>query len=108
MEVLGVKGSKTSVMKRIRERGMKSLKDLKEQGLTQRDVLPFRFRKTITVKPSPYVQELKEDMYKLKNVFIEVKEEKTKTIIRMGFNSKKTMNPILEKYFHISVLPFPN
>ena len=92
---LKVKSVKLSLIKKLKERRLSLNSDF-----NRKDILPFKYKKTIVVKHSEDLDALKKDVQSTSNSFIDIiKQGDSQVKINVGFNNKQKMNQIMKKYF---------
>jgi hypothetical protein len=93
MKILKVKSGTSSLLKRLRERGL-------SKPSTPNKIVPFKYKKTIVVKSSEKLESLKKDVQSAGDSFIDImKQGDSKVQIKLGFNNKQKMNQLMKKHF---------
>jgi hypothetical protein len=95
LTILKVKSVKLSLIKKLKERRL-SL----NSNFNQKDILPFKYKKTIVVKSYEKLDSFKKDVQSISDSFIDIiKQGDSQVKINVGFNNKQKMNQIMNKYF---------
>ena len=95
LTLLKVKSVKLSLIKKLKERRLSLNSDF-----NRKDILPFKYKKTIVVKRSEKLDSLKNDVQAVGDSFIDIiKQGDSQVKINVGFNNKQKMNQIMKKYF---------
>jgi hypothetical protein len=93
MKILKVKGGTSSLLKRLKERGLSKSPNIKK-------IVPFKYKKTIVVNNFNKLEFLKKDIQSVGDSFIKIiKQGDSKVQIKLGFNNKKNMDQLMNKYF---------
>ena len=93
MKILKVKSGTSSLLKRLKERGLSKSPNVER-------IVPFKYKKTIIVKNFNKFGFLKKDVQSVGDSFIEIiKQGDSKVQIKLGFNNKKRMDQLMNKYF---------
>ena len=95
LTLLKVKSVKLSLIKKLKERRL-SL----NSNFNQKDILPFKYKKTVVVNSYEKLNSFKKDVHAVGDSFIDIiKQGDSQVKINFGFNNKQKMNQIMKKYF---------